>query len=762
VKVCPVCREENAFRARFCQGCGTLLPAVATRSTRRTVTVVFSDISGSTRLTQRLDPESFRSVMTRYFDEMRAVLERHGGTVEKFIGDAVMAVFGIPELHEDDALRAVRAAVEMKNALEDVNEELVRRWGTPLAVRTGLNTGEVVTGDPARGQSLVTGDAVNLAARLESAASPGEILIGKDTHALVKDAVRAEPLEPLSLKGIGQPVAAFRLLEVIPGAAGRARRLDSPLVGRDDELGVLESAFRSCVADAACRIVTILGAVGVGKSRLALELERVVEPGPLVLTGRCLSYGECNTFRPLAQAVRTAVGVGDEDSPGTARKQIADFLEDEPGADAIADRVAQLIGFADSPAAATENFDAVVQLFEALARRRPLVLVFDDIHWAEPTFLALLRHVNDRSRGVPIFLLCVARSELLDRYPEWASERTVALEPLSDAECRRLVEFVLGPGNPSRDVQDRIVSTAGGNPLFLEEMLAMLIDEGLLVDEEGRYILRIDPADIRVPPTIQAVLAARLDRLPPDERRVIEIASVAGDLFHEDEIAAVASGEDGLRSGEILSALVAKEFVRAETGSFSKTGAYRFHHSLIRDVAYEQIPKLERARLHEILATWLEGGRRAWSRWLQEMMAYHLERAYWYRVELAPLDGAAAAVARRASTELASAGRKAYAARDIPPAASLMRRAVAIYPDGDIDRLELLPILAEALVELEEFDEAHALATEAIETARARGHRAVESHALIVLLKLPKKPGFSLSLGYGIGGEGTVRRRRDP
>ena len=762
MKICTVCREENSERARFCQGCGTLLRAEPVRETRRTVTVVFSDVSGSTRLSQRLDPETFRTVMSRYFDEMSAVLERHGGTVEKFIGDALMAVFGMPELHEDDALRAVRAAVDMRAALDSLNAEFSQRWGTSLAVRTGVNTGEVVAGDPSRGQSLVTGEAVNLAARLESAAAAGEILIGKETHGLVKDAVRAEPVEPLSLKGIGQPVRAFRLLEVIPGASGRARRLDTPLVGRDQELSLLESAFRGAVEDRACRIFTISGAVGVGKTRLALEFRRTVEPDALVLEGRCVSYGEGSTFRPLLEIVRDAVGVTEEDDAAAARAKIVAFLEDEPGAQDIAGHVAKLVGLSETSAPAPESFPAVLQLLEALARRRPLVVLLDDIHWAEATFLDLLEYLREHSTGAPIFLLCVARSELLDRYPAWGEERMLALSPLSDHECRRLVEYVLGAGNPTAEAQERIVAAAEGNPLFLEETLAMLIDEGLLVDEQGRYVLRIDPASIvKVPPTIQAVLAARLDRLSDDERRVMETAAVIGDVFHADELEALLPEPVTERGASVLADLAAKEFIRPETAGFVRRDAFRFHHSLIRDVAYEQVPKADRADLHERLATWLDSGRRAWSRWLGETIAYHLERAYWYRAELGPVDARGRALATRAGEELASAGRKAYAARDVPAAANLLRRATSLLPSGHPDRLELLPVFAEALVELGEYDEAHPVVAEAIETARAVGHRGVESHALIVLLKLPRRAGFSLSLGYGIGGDEIVRRRRD-
>ena len=312
---CPTCGEEAPERARFCPSCGAPLVSAAPprEDLRKVVTVLFSDLKGSTALGERLDSESLRQVMRRYFLTMEAILERHGGTVEKFIGDAIMAVFGVPSVREDDALRAVRAAGEMRDALSELNDQLEARWGVRLRVRTGVNTGEVIAGDPGRGHGFVTGDAVNTAARLEQAAQEDEILIGGDTHALVRDAVRVEPVEPLELKGKAEPVPAFRLLEVQPGAAGVSRRLDSELVGREAEVAALRAVHDRVVADQASALVTVLGPAGVGKSRLTAEFAAGLGEEATVLIGRCLPYGEGITFWPVREVVRAAAGITEDD-----------------------------------------------------------------------------------------------------------------------------------------------------------------------------------------------------------------------------------------------------------------------------------------------------------------------------------------------------------------------------------------------------------------------------------------------------------------
>ena len=574
---CFACGQENPAGARFCNACGAALdaPAPQPREVRKTVTVVFCDVTGSTALGERLDPESLRRVMARYFEAMRIVIERHGGTVEKFIGDAVMAIFGVPVLHEDDALRAVRAACEMRAALVPLNEELERDYGTTLLLRTGVNTGEVVTGTEER---LATGDAVNVAARLEQAAQPAEIVVGPATVALVRDAVEVEPLE---LKGKRDRLPASRLLSVHAGAPGFARRADSPLVGRAREQQRLEGAFAGVVEARACHLFTILGAAGVGKSRLATEFLSRVEA--TVVQGRCLSYGEGITYWPVVEVLKNLLGL----DPGTRLGSLG--LDD-----AARSAILNLLG-GEGPDTSSEQIAwAVRRLLEAAANERPLAVVFDDIHWGEATFLDLVEHVADLSRDAPLLVLCLARPELLERRPAWGggmlSSTTVLLEPLSATETDELIAALLGETALEDALRARIGEAADGNLLFVEEMLVMLRESTNGV--------------VQVPPTIQALLAARLDQLDTRERSVLERGAVEGKTFHRGSVETLASEEPDL--GTRLVALVRKELIRPERALLEGEDAYRFRHQLFRDAAYEALPKAVRAELHERFADWLE------------------------------------------------------------------------------------------------------------------------------------------------------------
>ena len=483
---CPQCGQENPEGFKFCGSCGARLEAVAApRETRKTVTVVFSDVTGSTALGEQLDPESLRRVMGRYFDEMKAVVEAHEGTVEKFIGDAVMAVFGIPIVHEDDALRAVRAAAEMRDRLGALNEELERDWGVRIEVRTGVNTGEVVAGDASGGQRFATGDAVNVAKRFEEAAPAGRDPPRRDDVPARARRGRSRAGRALALKGKSAPVDAYRLLAIEPGAAGRARRLDSPMVGRERERTALEQAYERAVGERACHLFTVLGAAGVGKSRLVAEFLDGLGERATVVHGRCLPYGEGITFWPLLEVVRRLYG---EDFPSTIRARLAG----DENAELIAERIGAALGHVESTGPTDETFWAVRKLFEAQARERPLVVVFDDLQWGAPTFLDLVEHIADWSRDAPILLVCLARPELLDGRPGWSGGKfnatSVLLEPLNEAESGELVGNLLGRAQLADEVRARVTDAAEGNPLFVEEMLAMLIDDGLLERSNGDWV----------------------------------------------------------------------------------------------------------------------------------------------------------------------------------------------------------------------------------------------------------------------------------
>src|SRR5215212_7243934 len=479
--VCSSCGEENPARFRLCGFCGTPLVAqLPAREVRKIVSIVFCDLKGSTSLGESIDTESLREVISRYFDEMRAVLERHGGTVEKFIGDAVMAVFGLPALHEDDALRAVRASRGMQLALAELNDDLERRYGVRLANRIGVNTGEVVAGDAAAAQRLVTGDAVNVAARLEQAAGEFEVLIGELTYRLVRDHVEVEAVEPLELKGKAERVPAYRLVEVVESAPVTRRR--TPLVGREREVGAIAGELERALADRSCRLATVIGHAGVGKTRLVEEILQLArDRGALVLQGRCLPYGDGITFWPLLEAVRQAAAIDDRDSVADAREK----LELLVGVDArdVYERVAAAIGLSDAHFPLQELFWGARKLFELLASKRPLVLVFEDIHWSEDAFLELVEHLLDAVEDAPVLLVCPARPDLLESKPDWGirdDATRVVLEPLGAAHSEQVIDNLLGDSGIADEVRARVIDAAQGNPLFVEQLVSMLIDDGFL------------------------------------------------------------------------------------------------------------------------------------------------------------------------------------------------------------------------------------------------------------------------------------------
>ncbi|HUF58251.1 MAG TPA: adenylate/guanylate cyclase domain-containing protein [Actinomycetota bacterium] len=726
MKRCPSCGDENADKARFCQNCATPLgeAEAPAADVRKVVTIVFADVTGSTALGERLDPEALRSVMGRYFDEMAAVIESHGGTVEKFIGDAVMAVFGIPRLHEDDAVRAVRAAVGMRDALASLNTDLEREHGEGLAARIGVNTGEVVAGDPSAGQRLVTGDAVNIAARLEQAAEPGEILLGEPTFRLVKDAVEVEPVDALALKGKEERVPAFRLLDVSAGAAGHERHLDSPMVGRAKELSLLEHALERAVTDRTSHLFTLMGPAGVGKSRLVHEFLNGPAAGATILRGRCLSYGEGITLFPIAEVVHRAAAILDSDLPGVARSKLDTVLVDAPDAERVAGLVAGLFGWAE-PGATEDAFWAVRKLLEHLARERPVVVVFDDIHWGEPTFLDLIEHLADWTREAALLLLCIARPELLEVRPGWGGGKmnatSILLEPLPVNEASTLVDNLLGRADIPQAARQRILEAAEGNPLFVEEMLAMLIDDGLLRLEDGAWRAVEDLADVTVPPTIHLLLAARLDRLDAEERGVIERGAVEGKVFHSGAVATLSPQTARPQVRSRLLALARKELIRPDRPEFAGEDAFRFRHLLIRDAAYQAMPKEQRAELHERYAGWLAEAARDRMVEYEEILAHHLEQAYRYRVELGAPDDLARGLAARAAEHLYAAAVRADERGDLATARSLLDRNVDL-SDGTL-RVRALVLLSELLPELGEYAAAHETAVRAIEAADAVGDR---------------------------------------
>jgi predicted ATPase/class 3 adenylate cyclase len=680
---------------------------------RKVVTVVFADVVGSTALGERVDAETLHWAMRRWFDAARGVLERHDATVEKFIGDAVVAVFGVPAVHDDDALRAVRAAIDLRAAADALRTQVRRERGIDIAVSIGVNTGEAVTGDPAAGGGFATGDGVNVAARLEQAAGPGEILIGADTFRLVRHAVEAEPVTPPPAKRRAPALQAFRLATVAAGASARPSRPRARMVGRERERRRVLDAFHQAAADRTCQLFTVLGAPGVGKSRLVAEVLETLGDRATTARGRCLPHGDGLTWWPLAEALRD----------GGLLEQVAD--DDAP---AVA-RVAALLEPAGEPVAPEEAFWAVRKVLEALARRRPLVLVIDDLQWAEPTFVDLVEHVAEWSREAPLLLLAMARPELLEERPGWSggmlNATTVLLEPLARDDAADLLRQLAGPARLGDRAAARILEVADGNPLFVEEVVAMLVDDGVLPSAGGAPATVADVTAIAVPPTVQALLAERLDRLGPGERTVLEAASIEGKEFAREHVEALI----GQTAGAELRALVRKDLIRPVAGA---DGVFRFRHQLIRDAAYDGMPKAMRAAWHERFADRL-AMRASAMPVADELVGHHLERAVLLRRELGATDATTVPLAVRASTSLHAAGRRA-ADRADPASVRLLERALALAADDH--RAAILADLAKALASIGELRRSAAIAAEAVELARAIGDRRSAARAGVVQLQV--------------------------
>jgi class 3 adenylate cyclase/tetratricopeptide (TPR) repeat protein len=738
MQICPNCGEENPAKFRLCGFCGSpLAPALPAQEVRKTVTIVFSDLKGSTAMAEKLDSEAVREVLSRYFDEMSGALERHGGTVEKYIGDAIMAVFGLPRVHEDDALRAVRAAAEMRERLAILNEELERRWGVTIGNRTGVHTGEVVAGDPTTGQRLVTGDTVNTAARLEQAAPECEVLLGETTYRLVRHAVEVEPVEPLELKGKAERVPAYRLLSV-QQAETVERHLDIPLVGRASELAVLVDELSSAVRDRRCRLVTVVAEAGAGKSRLIEEFARVASPSARVVKGRCLPYGRGITFWPLVEIVREMAAIRDEDSHEAAHGKLAAVAGDR--ADDVVARVASAVGLGAADFGLDEINWGTRRLFELQASEKPLVVVFEDVHWAESALLDLVEYVLATASDVPLLIVCAARPDFLEYREGWLDRDStvVRLEPLSDEDSGLVVQQLLGDAPIPAAARARIVTAAEGNPLFVEQLLSMLIDDGLLRNEDGEWVATGDLAELAIPGTIQGLIAARLDLLSREERAVIEPASVIGLVFARPAVEHLVPEPVRPAVETHLQTTTRKQLVRPEP--VQTDADYRFQHILIRDAAYQGLLKRARATFHEQFVDWAEAVNRDRDRGTEfdEILGYHLEQANQYLAELGPLDEHGVDLGRRAATKLATAGRRAFARGDMAAAANLLRRSRELLPERDAARLELLPDLAEVMTDVGEFAWAEVFLDEAMEAARETGEAALEAHATLGRLLLQR------------------------
>ncbi|HVH16845.1 MAG TPA: nuclear transport factor 2 family protein, partial [Myxococcota bacterium] len=669
---CPACGSECEAGARFCDACGGPLAAQAAApaaEARKVVTIVFADLMGSTALHERVDPESARAFMERYYAAMRGAVEAERGQVTQLLGDGVKAVFGAPRVAEDDALRAVRAAVAMQRAfraLADAQRDAVGAVG----LRVAVNTGEVVAQD----EREIIGDPVNVAAHLQQQARDGDVLLGESTQRLVAQQVTLERVGTFSLKGRAEPVAAWRVTSLERPAGAPA----SAFVGREEEMRRILAVYEAAVSERHARLAVVLGSPGLGKSRLLAELARRLGDAATLLGARCDATGGA-TFEPLAEALRAHLcGDAEVDREGV-RSAVEAALPADTGERArIAAGVAALL--AGSPASPEETFFVVRRLLAVLAGARPVVLVIDDLHWAEPLLLDFVEHLVQWGGDVPLLVLAAARPELRDRRSSLAARGGLVADALTLAgldagAATRLAANAIGADELPAAIAGRVLAASEGNPLFVGELARMLVQDGALVREGDRWITRASLADLEMPPTIQALLAARIERLRPEERAVLERAAVVGRHFSRAAVAELLPPEMRRDLDVRLEALRRSELIESDTGWLLGEPVLRFHHVLIRDAAYRRLLKHTRAELHTRFADWL-ASRVGDAPEHDEMLGWHLEQAHALLCELGPLDARGHALGERAAGHLASAGRRALARDDLSLAAGLLGRAL--------------------------------------------------------------------------------------
>jgi predicted ATPase/DNA-binding SARP family transcriptional activator len=690
---------------------------VGRRTARKTVTALVC------RLAAAADPEAGKAPADQALLDVVAIVESHGGWVHEAVLGKVSAVFGVPRVHEDDCLRAVRAALELRAWNPDAGAD-----GTLDAPRVGIGLGEVLVESFRGSEKLLSVGPVEEAEQLAGAAKPGEVLLTGAAARLAEHSAGLEPTEILLLGSEESPLVAYRLVRDARAEIEVGRRFGSSLVARNEELAVLRQAFARSERERAAALVTVLGPAGVGKTRLVTEFLSQVRENATVLSGRCLSYGRDITFWPIAEMVRQAASIEDADPAHEARSRVARLIGDIDDAEFIEEQIASVLGLSGSPPVPGEIFWAIRRFFETAAAVRPLILVFDDIHWAETMLLDLIEHVAGASRAVPVLVVCMARAELVEQRPGWGGGRldatNLVLGTLGRDESARLVDNLLGRTEMDEEVRERILEAGEGHPLFLEELVAMLVEEELLARQGGRWVASTDLGEVPIPPTIQAIIGARLDRLGTAERVVLENAAVVGQEFTEQNLAVFDRDRD--RLGTLLDRLEAKDLlsVRRESPSMGRT--FRFRHHLIRDVAYRTMPKTSRARAHETFGNHLETTASGRISELEEIVGYHFETAHLYRKELGAQESDGPSLADRAASRLRSAGLRALARDDNPAAVSLLGRALALLDAGDLDRCGLAWQLGSALIETGELDRAEEVLQAGLLDARRLGDEAAE------------------------------------
>jgi class 3 adenylate cyclase/tetratricopeptide (TPR) repeat protein len=749
---CPNCGNQLVDQPKFCPECGRALgPRVSTQEFR-IITVVFCDVVKSTELERELDPQPMQQLLDRYGEAVRGALAGGGASVGKRHGDGFMAAFGVPELHEDDALRAVRAAAELREALDQLAKEVREQRGLEFHVRLGINTGNVLVRDAGTLEEELTGTAVNLAKRFEEAAGAGEILLGEETYRLVADAVKAEAAGPVTIKGTTEPQQVWRLLEVLPDRPGRARRPMAPMVGRAREQELLRHLFERAAAEGTCHLVSVLGSAGVGKSRLVDEFVAGLADQATVLRGHCPAFGDSITLWPMVEVVRQAAGIAPDDSAKQARARLGELLGGEERGTLVTQRIAQLLGLGRDTGLPEDTFWAVQRLLETLARRQPLVLVIDDLQWADPILLDGLEHVAEYA-DAPLVLLCMARpDELFARRAHWpggkANALSFTLSALPEREGEQLVVHLLGGDRVDQAVQAHVSEWAQGFPLLVEELVSSLREEGRLQSAGGRWTLAAESGEAaerrarEVPTSIHALLLARLDRLGARGRALVEPAAVVGQQFHLGDIEALSPGASAAELNAGLQELVRQDLIRPDHGPTSaplppNSGpGYRFRHATIKTVAYERLPDDRRAELHERYADWLERETEERRSQFDEIVAHHFYQAYRYTRRLDPGGERTAELARRAGERYAAAGQRAAVRGDTRLVQAWLGRAAPLLPADHAVRLAALPRLAEAQQASGKLTEATRAYQELARSATAVGNEGLALHATVGRLSI--------------------------
>jgi class 3 adenylate cyclase/tetratricopeptide (TPR) repeat protein len=748
---CPNCGEENPERARFCLNCGTALaaePPEPSAEERKVVSVLFVDLVGFTARSEAADPEDVRATLRPYHAMLKREIERFGGTVEKFIGDAVMAVFGAPVAHEDDAERAVRAALRIVEAIPELNED---HAGLDLAVRAAVNTGEAVVtlgARPERGEGFVAGDVVNTASRLQGAAPVGGVVVGEVTRRATGDVIRYEELEPVGVKGKAEPVPLWRAIEARSRFGVDVERPRTPFVGHAEDLTLLRQTFLRSVREPGVQLVTVTGEPGVGKTRLVAEFQAWVDDLPELVfwrQGRCLPYGDGITFWALGEVVKAHAGILESDGPEQAARKLADVVDavvDEPDREWTRTRLAPLVGLAEAATEGTdrrESFTAWRTFLESIAARSPLVVVLEDLHWADEAMLEFVDELVDWSTGIPLTVVCTARPELFERHAGWGGGKrnsaTLSLAPLSGEDTARLISALLDQAVLPAETQTLLLERAGGNPLYAEEFIRMLVDRGVL--EHRGQAWTVAEGEVPVPETVQATIAARLDTLSPDRKAMLQDASVVGKVFWSGAVAAM-GGRDDREVREGLHELSRKELIRpARRSSVEGQAEYAFWHALVRDVTYGQLPRPTRVRKHRAAAAWLEelAGDRIADH--AELLVHHYREA----LELARATGS-----EDDRPELEASLRRflLLAAErtqglDLATAQSHAEQAVELTPLAE--RGPVLTLLAQVLQRRGNHPEAAAAAEEAIRLFEAKGDEAGALDARLILPTIVRQLG---------------------